>query len=231
MTEELEFSKERIKFAILQAALAEWRRPVLDIHPDQPNTRQHIEMYFRDLGWDWFLDSHGEKGYDEPEENPESWCGIGLAWTLRHRLGEFYQEDTCVDVQIKGDIAKKILPGTDRIYSQAKWNEIGLPYPEQPDIEDLERGDIVTTGSGVDGSHITIFDGWFKKGEKFDTVEFNGIAELGNGFYGEGVVRSRKGKIKSYTDTTKKIQPRSVDEICQTYSLANPAYYLVGSNT
>ena len=153
--------------------LSEWERNVVD-----PDVR--INTYIRTsqgIGWGW------EKQYTT--NGQFAWCGAFAAfcWTA-----------------VKINIRKKIFPSCYRLYTT--W------YNTSRRIESdrMAPGDIVvvyTSKRSKQGDHITICvdapdcDGTFK------TVEGNAHGTLGDGSYGEGVIR----------------RERNIDEVAHVYRL------------
>lgn len=215
-----------VRQAWLSATISTWRATIRDIEDGQPDDREWIGAMWRDLGWgSWFLDERGGPGYDEA---PESWCGAGLAWIGRHRIGEHIEPDErrqCVDLRIHPHIASQILPGTDRMYDRDKWGEIDLEFPgleaDKLPANDLyqalEPGVIVTRGSGPDGSHIMMVHEVDRKSRTFNTVECNAFGVLGDEKYGEGIVRRYDTEVEDYQGETHPVEPRSVAEIKMIY--------------
>lgn len=194
---------------------------IRDIDPHQPDDRDWIEMMWRDLGWgDWFLDARGGEGYDEA---PESWCGAGPAWVGRHRVGEFLEEQMCMDIQLHSDLASWLLPGTDRLYDQSRWDKYDLSFPgidaeelTDEEISDiLQPGFICTVGEGEDGSHIIMVDE-VNEGT-LDTLEANAHGVIGNGLYGEGYVRRYDTTVEGYDGKKHRVKPREFGELKMIY--------------
>lgn len=218
------YTDVQLRLAWHEAMLSTWKTNIRDIEAGQPDERLWIDAMWRDLGWgDWFL---GDDGYNE---DPESWCGAGLAWVGRHRIGDFLDPDMCIDVRLDSHVASQILPGTDKMYDRSKWQPVG--DGEWPGIEylggdgagaspwqqlPLGPGVIATTGSGADGSHILMIDQVRETdaGIRIDTVECNGWGVLGDGHYGEGIVRRYDaGEVPDYDGELHPVQARTLDEI------------------
>jgi len=162
------------------------------------------------IGWgSWFLDQRGGLGYDEGPG--ERWCGIGQAYIASEMLPEMLD----ADVQLHPGIVSKLLPGTDRLYSDRQWRDIGLPRPSC-DPSELKPGMIVTVGDGPDGSHIALVRDIV--GDRYTTIECNGTGVLGDGRYGEGVVRRYDVEgVTDYEGDTHTLRSRAIDDIKQVY--------------
>lgn len=201
---------------------------IRDIDPGQPDDRAWIDAMWRDLGWGWYIDSHGDEGYDEA---PESWCGSGPAWVARHRLGEFLEPDQCVDVALRADVASKILPGTGRMYDRDRWETLGIEWPgivarnraasELGAI--LRPGVLFTVGDEADGSHICMVDK-VNDDETVNTLEANSHGVIGDGRFGEGYVRRYETTAKDYTGSVHTVHPRRFDEIKVIYPIPRSAF-------
>jgi len=207
-----------IRRAWLDAFRALWAETIRDIEPGQPDERDWIDQMWRDLGWAWLVDSRGEPGYDEA---PESWCGAGPAWVGCYRLGDHLEADQCVDAWLREDIAKKILPGTGRLYDANRWRDIGFAEWPGTTFEDgaaasaIEPGVIVTVGDGADGAHIVMVDDVieYEGAPAVETIEANGWGVLGDGRYGEGIIRRYDVEVPDYQGNTYQVEPRKLNEV------------------
>lgn len=89
---------------------------------------------------------------------------------------------------IKPDICHYVLPSTARLASAVKWKEAGVEKPNAVAETDIQRGDIITVGTGKwYGTHIALVVG--RDGDKLSTVEANIEGALGNCAQGRGVVK------------------------------------------
>jgi len=223
-----QLSRHQYEQGVIAAIESEWSRPVLDFEPHQGATPDRITKYaceVTDGDYDYWCGSIGGKYEDESDLE---WCGLGRAWVETHTLGDHLFEDRCVDVRLDPLLAFYLLPGTDRLYSRDEWAEHGLAFPEQPEPADIRPADIVTVGSGGDGSHIITPITDVREDGTFDTLEFNSKGELPGPRYGEGVVYHRTGSVRGYDGQTHPIEPRHIDEVRQVYRLSLREHY-VGS--
>lgn len=222
---------EEIRRSWRDAVAATVDAVVRDIDPGQPDDRMWIDSMWRDLGWGWYIDSHGDEGYDEA---PESWCGAGPAWVARHRLGEFLEPNQCVDVWLDPCVASEILPGTDRMYDPSRWEKCGIePWPghkawhidDRKIAELLRPGVLFTVGTGTDGSHICMVDEVDAAAGTVDTLEANSDGVIGDGRYGEGYVRRYDTTVEDYAGELHDVEPRSFDEIRVIYPVPLAAFH------
>lgn len=217
----MEYDADTIRTAWRDAVAATIDMNIRDIHDGQPDDREWIDMMWRDLGWGWYIDSRGDEGYDEA---PESWCGAGLAWAGRHRLGEHIEPDMCVDLSLSSCIASEILPGTGRMYDSGRWRECGVESPRldpksmtHNEVRSvLGPGVIFTVGDEADGSHIVMVDELTDDG-RIRTLEANSFGVVGDDHYAEGFVRRFETTAEDYRGDLHDVEPRSVDEIVQIY--------------
>lgn len=107
-----------------------------------------------------------------------AWCGAFYAW--------------CEGPALKREIRHKFLPSTYRLWEQYRGTDRAV------DLDDIQRGDLVVIGRGkgrrwgqhicraidVSDTHVT-------------TIEGNAHGVLGDGSWGEGVVR-RKRAFRDY---------------------------------
>jgi hypothetical protein len=125
-----------------------------------------------------------EEGLEWPLEQPYtnsaklsaggfSWCGAFYAW--------------CEGGALKREIRRKILPSTYRLWENYRGTDRAVA------LDDIQRGDVVVIGRGkgkrwgqhicraidVDETHVT-------------TIEGNAHGVLGDGSWGEGVVRRKR---------------------------------------
>jgi len=117
------------------------------------------------LGWSW------EKPY---ERNGQfAWCGAFASFCF---------------TAVRFPIRQKIFPSCYRLYKN--WSNTSRHIP----IENMMAGDIVVVFSSkrsVQGDHITIATSSIENGE-FNTIEGNAHGTLGDGSYGEGVVKNTR---------------------------------------
>jgi hypothetical protein len=191
-----------IRQAWLDAALQLWSEPVRDISPRHDDDRERIGDIWRALGWEWFIDSRGADGYDEA---PESWCGAGQAYIATQMIE---------GIRLHPTIAQEVMPGTDRLYDASRWPD-EAPRPDGS-IDDVAPGVIATVGDGPDGSHIVLVRDIVD--DRYTTIECNGTGILGDGHYGEGVVR-RFGAdgVEDASGGTHTVRSRPLDGIKQVY--------------
>lgn len=199
-----------IRQAWIDAALKLWEEPILDISPLHDDDRERIDEIWRTLGWGWFVDSRGKEGYDEA---PESWCGAGQAYAATEILPDVLD----ADVRLHPTIAKKVMPGTDRLYDASRW-PAEAPRPNGS-VDDVEPGVIVTVGDGPDGSHVVLVRDVLEDESRYTTVECNGTGVLGSGYYGEGVVRrfNVEEDIEDPSGGTHTVRARPLNGIKQVY--------------
>lgn len=204
------------RHALVDALLHEWRQPVRDFQSSQEATPHRIQKYFEASAVGrYVLREYTPDGmYNEQWRNkpPQSWCGLFVGWGGL-RMGNFLEEGQCLDLQLHHHIVDFIVPGTDRLYDKHRWSEQGLPFPDQPGIDDLTVADVITVGSEVDGSHIAVVQSQPRENPReIETIEGNSSdgqeGVLGDGKHGEGVIKTT----------------RHVDEIKQTYRLVDHPY-------
>jgi len=132
----------------------------------EPDAR--IDDYIRSrdgIGWSW------EKPY--VRNGQFAWCGAFASFCF---------------TAVKFPIRQKIFPSCYRLYKN--WSNTSRHIP----IENMMAGDIVVVFSSkrsVQGDHITIATSSIENGE-FTTVEGNAHGTLGDGLYGEGVVKNTR---------------------------------------
>lgn len=177
------------------AALDEWACVVRDT----PDDFDRISGYFRSIGWGF----HIAAGYRNTEKY--AWCGV-FAGAMGLRIGDHLEPDKCVPVALDYDVARVVMPSTFRLQSRAKWEQASGKMPVKLGnsglaplaIEDLRPGMVCTIAArdygdrrNDYGGHVVIVDNVRPAEGLVDTVEGNAHGELGDGAWGEGVVRRR----------------------------------------
>lgn len=121
----------------------------------------------------------------------EDYCGHTHA-VSGQRVGEHLVDDMCVDVSVKQRVRFRTLPSTDRLAGHGPEGSAFEVEPEQPAPSEIEKGDLVTTGTGKPwGTHIRMALTEPDEDGFFETVEGNTTGRRGDGSYGRGVVRKR----------------------------------------
>lgn len=169
------------------AFMNKWKIPKDKWEPTTEGDKGHIARIIRSNGGHWDRTMRA-RGYSEAKG--DAWCGLGIGHCMRH-VGEFVEPGMCVDLTLDPDIAEHVLPSTYRISVSSFWAKTGHKKIKSLKPEDIQRGDVVTIVTGENnsyGDHYVIALDSPKNG-RFDTVEFNGYGLLGNGNYGEGVVK------------------------------------------
>lgn len=188
------YSLDALRTAWRDAALALWRQNIRDTQPGYPGDRERIADLYRRIGWGWAV----EDGYAEGAGH--EWCGVGQA-AAGLELGDHLQPDRCVPVSLHPDIARLVLPSTNRLYSHRlpgtdRWKQAGVPPAHEIDVEAVDAGDICTIYPDRKrwGSHIVMATGHPRNGH-IPTVECNAHGRFPTGDRGEGAVR-RKRKLE-----------------------------------
>jgi len=183
------FTSEQLLLAWRFAALAEWGTHVTD----EPG---NVEHYFDAVGWNF----HIKNGYENNEKF--AWCGI-FAGAMGVEIGHYLEPGQCVPVFLDPDVARFCFPSTRRLVSAGKWAAAGVSPPTilRPlnaqlngslTIDKLRPGMTCTIGDvNNHGTHIVIVDQARPDEGLVDTIEGNAHGELGDGSWGEGVVRRR----------------------------------------
>lgn len=217
----MNYTIQQIRQAWLAAALDEWNNPrgvdpkrdsVRDDDRGKEGDRDIIGGYFAANGWRAWLDNETGGGYRETPRT--SWCGqFQSAMSLR--IGDYIKPGECVPLALDADVARMVLVSTSRLASRAKWNAAGSHMPvyfRQTSVENrLQRSDngtlaaadavllpgvlatVKTSGRKPDvGDHIVLIESYNADAGTVDTVEGNGRGTLGDGSYGEGVVRTTR---------------------------------------
>jgi len=185
---------QQARDAIVRAARREWRNDVRDFDSGQEATPELIQRYFEETGWSWFLEKHSDGTYTEQwKDHPwQKWCGLFIAF-CGLRVGDYVGEQgTCVDVQLRDDVAREVLPSTKRLADPKRWVD-GFPDFNRPGKMKLKAGDIITVGDGREGSHICLV----RKDRQpqntlVKTFEGNAEGRLGSGKQGEGVIKRER---------------------------------------
>jgi len=187
----LTYQIEKLLLAWRFAALAEWGTHVTD----EPG---NVEHFFDAVGWNF----HIKNGYQNNEKF--AWCGI-FAGAMGLEIGHYLEPGQCVPVFLDPDVAKFAFPSTRRLVSAGKWAAAGVSPPtilrplknHEPglgflSLDLLKPGMTCTVGNGKKhGTHIVIVDKINPESGTVDTIEGNAHGELGDGSWGEGVVRRR----------------------------------------
>lgn len=177
------FNQAQLDINALEIEDHDYNTPAISFHAREAIKRAEVELnrvvvdpcdrinaYIRSaegLGWSWV----------EPyTKNGEfAWCGAFASFCY---------------TKVNSNIRKKIFPSCYRLYSN--WAKTSRKIP----IEDVQAGDIVviyTAKRSVQGDHITLcVDASTKKDGYIKTIEGNAKGELGNGEFGEGVVRQER---------------------------------------
>jgi len=188
------YSPEQLRYALVEAALEEWRRAVKDTQPGYPGDVERIGGYYRGVGgwWNSYLEKYGDGAYREVyvvdgERKYMSWCGIFVGW-CGLRIGDYVADDQCVPIWLRPQVASTVLPSTYKMSRDKLWRAAADALPDRPNPQSIERGDIVVVGHDKPwGDHITLALGPPEAG-KVETVSGNvSGAELGDGTTGEGV--------------------------------------------
>ena len=177
------FNQAQLDINALEIEDHDYNTPAISFHAREAIKRAEVELnrvvvdpgdrinaYIRSaegLGWNWV----------EPyTKNGEfAWCGAFASFCY---------------TKVNSNIRKKIFPSCYRLYSN--WAKTSRKIS----IEDVQAGDIVviyTAKRSVQGDHITLcVDASIKKDGYIKTIEGNAKGELGNGEFGEGVVRQER---------------------------------------
>ena len=179
------FNQAQLDINALEIEDHDYNTPAISFHAREAIKRAEVELnrvvvdpgdrinaYIRSaegLGWNWV----------EPyTKNGEfAWCGAFASFCY---------------TKVNSNIRKKIFPSCYRLYSN--WAKTSRKIS----IEDVQAGDIVviyTAKRSVQGDHITLcVDASTKKDGYIKTIEGNAKGELGNGEFGEGVVRRARAR-------------------------------------
>lgn len=177
------FNQAQLDINALEIEDHDYNTPAISFHAREAIKRAEVELnrvvvdpcdrinaYIRSaegLGWNWV----------EPyTKNGEfAWCGAFASFCY---------------TKVNSNIRKKIFPSCYRMYSN--WARTSRKIS----IEDVQAGDIVviyTAKRSVQGDHITLcVDASTKKDGYIKTIEGNAKGELGNGEFGEGVIRQER---------------------------------------
>lgn len=172
----------------LGAPHSKWTKPT-------EGDRGHIARIIRTNGGHWEKVMR-KRGYSEAKG--DAWCGLGIGHCMRN-VGDWIEPGMCVDLTLRRGIAEHVLPSTARIASRTWWARAGGRRIDGKKVrpDGIQRGDVITvfTGSGKSyGDHYAIaLDSPYNGSVK--TIEFNGYGELGDGTFGEGVIK-RERKLK-----------------------------------
>ena len=152
----------------LDRAHSEWERVVID-----PDARVDTYCKSREgAGWSWQADYTKNGQY--------AWCGFFAAFC---------------HTAVKFPIRQKIFPSCYRLYQN--WSKTSRHI----DHEKVMPGDIVVVYSAkraLQGDHITLcVDNSTLKDGYITTIEGNAHGTLGNGDYGEGVIK-RERKLEEF---------------------------------
>lgn len=147
----------------IKRAKAEWNRNVID-----PSERINAYIKSTDgLGWSW------EKDY--VKNGQFAWCGAFASYCY---------------TKVNSNTRKKIFPSCYRMYKN--WGKTS----RRVSVDQIQVGDIVivyTSKRSVQGDHITLCsDASTLKDGYISTIEGNARGELGNGEYGEGVIKRER---------------------------------------
>lgn len=207
----MNYTIEQLRQAHLDAALAEWAKNVRDDEGGEAGDRDIIAGYFAATGWGSWLDAVTGGGY---RENPRtSWCGQFVA-AMGHRVGAHLVEGVCVPVGIDFDVARTVLVSTARLADRQRWKAAGVNTPtiyrKASSRGMLQRSDgrLVAPSTAIEpgviatfrtsgrkpaiGDHIVLVERFDAEVGEVYTVEGNGRGTLGDGTWGEGVVRRKR---------------------------------------
>jgi len=181
-----------IEGAILAAELS-WEDTIRDTQKGHPGDIMEIERFFHLVDWGWML-ARGKDGRYQ-ESKGMMWCGI-FAGACFVQAGDFLDTEHCVDVKLKSQIASSCFPSCPRLASERRWEQCGVTPPERFDPKDVQRGDILILDtprtSRPSGDHIMIALGGLQEDGTIPTIEGNAYGTLGDGTYGEGVVKNNR---------------------------------------
>lgn len=160
------YSIEEIRAAWVRAAEAELEKGITD-----EDGSEEIEEYFHRIGWSFWISKQGYKNVEK-----YAWCGVFIAATGL-ALGDFLEEDRCVDLALDSQIALFVLPSTLRLSDPEKWNRAGFPSPvirglAFPKMQ-VVPGCVAAVGSGPKGSHLILVRTVDYEEMTFTTIEGN----------------------------------------------------------
>mgnify|MGYP006287574143 CR=1 FL=1 len=197
----MNYNAKQLNLALVSAADAEWRKNIKDFDAGQEATPEEIGKYFRNTGWQWFLDQYSNGTYTERwRQQPwQSYCGLFVAYCGLH-VGRHVADDQCAAVALKRHVASAVLPSTVKLADRSRWKT----QPKRPGLIELQPGDIATVGDykGGAGSHIVLVVSR-PSNKEVETIEGNATGRFPDGTTGEGVIR----------------RTRKLDEIHATYRL------------
>jgi len=167
---------------VIKNAEREWGLNISE--PPRGQKEERIDAYIRsNLGLGW--SSADIKHLDKPmpyTRDSFSWCGAFAAF--------------CYGDLVPLALRKKVFPSTYRMYDH--WARSS----RNRGVKDIQSGDIVVVWTSEKqsirekyhyGQHITLCE--FVDGDEVHTIEGNAKGELGDGTWGEGVIK-RKRNIK-----------------------------------
>lgn len=195
----MNYTIEQLMHAWRDAAGAMWAENIRDTQSGYAGDIDRIGQLFRRAA-PWALDLMGG-AYNE-KHSASAWCGhfqsnCGLS------VGAYLESDRCVGVFLDPDIARNCLPSTRRMTYPGKWRKAGQLAPDFvpgnasrnrlhevlaiPRVATIAARDYGDERNDV-GGHFVLITSLNDDGT-FDTIEGNGWGELGDGAYGEGVVK------------------------------------------
>lgn len=146
----------------LKRAEGEFERVVRD-----PSDRINTYIQSKEgIGWSWIDDYKSNGDF--------AWCGAFAAFAY---------------TRVKMDIRYKIFPSCYRMFQN--WAKTSRKIK----IDDIQAGDIVvvfTSKRSIQGDHITLCHSTDLKNGYIETIEGNAKGTLGDGEYGEGVIKRRR---------------------------------------
>jgi hypothetical protein len=163
MGEVMKYSDVELREAMVECALAEWDRCVLDTQGAIAGSIKRITEYYVEVGgwWPSYIKENGGGQYTEVfvqdgTKKYMSWCGIFVGWCGLN-LGRFLEDHACINYRVKPKVAELCLASTYRLNSREKWTEQRVIPPARYEPHEIQRGDIVVVGDDKHyGDHITL---------------------------------------------------------------------------
>jgi len=198
-----------------------WLEPIFDEYKDQIVSTHRITQIINECGWQFWMDEHTEGVYKERSVKgvTTEWCGFSAAWAMLQGGWIFDgMNEGHVYLALNPAIAKYVMPSTERLASEAKWEQASEksweagngafdPFEEIHHSRRMLPGDIVVVGDRkLYGDHITMCVGLVGKypNDNWISIEGNAHGQLGNNEYGEGVVR----RTRTFGKVTKIYRPK-----------------------
>lgn len=215
----MKYTIEALMGAWQSAAVALWQLNIRDDQGGAAGTRDIIGSIFAGVGWSFWIPD----GYKE-QNGRNAWCGHTQGYCGLH-VGDWLEPGKCVGVTLDVDIAKNVTPSTARLHSANKWRKAGYSKPNTLNGDWLDKmldneaaaADIkssvfnrpqLATIAARDygdlrndyGGHVVLIVGVDFEARSFETIEGNAYGELGDGSWGEGVVRRRGDKARKLSE-------------------------------